>query len=113
MPKRIEKARTLRREATEAETLMWRLLRNNHLKAKFRRQAPIGRYTVDFLCHELKLVVEIDGGKHCENEKDDVRTKYLNRLGFEVLRFWNNDVVDNLEGVASTLTLTLSQRRGD
>jgi very-short-patch-repair endonuclease len=121
MPKSIDRARKLRRENTEAEALLWRALRNGHAGAKFRRQVPIGPYVADFLCHELKVIVEVDGGQHCENAADTARTEYLNRLGYEVLRFWNNNVVDNLEGVVSILTLAMhdaakrraSQRRGD
>ncbi len=71
---------------------------------------PVGPYIADFACLELKLIVEVDGGHHSENKKDIERTKYLNGLGYEVLRFWNNDVENNLDGVVSTLTLALSQR---
>jgi very-short-patch-repair endonuclease len=113
MPKKIEKAKTLRRNSTDAEILFWQIVRNNHFKAKFRRQVPVGRYVVDFLCHELKLIIEIDGGQHCESKRDEIRTRYLKKLGFDVIRFWNNEVLENPEGVASTLTLALSQRRGD
>ncbi|MEZ0225111.1 MAG: endonuclease domain-containing protein [Alphaproteobacteria bacterium] len=110
MTKSVQRARKLRREQTDAERLLWNCLRNAQLKYIFRRQLPIDPYIADFVCLELKLIVEVDGGQHCENKKDDVRTKYLNKLGYEVIRFWNNDVEDNLEGVVSTLTLALSQR---
>ncbi|TAL28240.1 MAG: endonuclease domain-containing protein [Alphaproteobacteria bacterium] len=104
MTKRTTRARTLRRNSTEAETILWQVIRNNHAGAKFRCHVPVGPYIADFLCHDLKLIVEVDGGQHCENEKDEIRTKYLNKLGFKVIRFWNNDVVDNPEDIASTLT---------
>ncbi len=70
----------------------------------------MGIYTVDFLCLELKMIIEIDGGQHNENKKDEIRAAFLNELGFKVLRFWNNEALHNIEGVLSTLTLTLSQR---
>ncbi|TAL30590.1 MAG: endonuclease domain-containing protein [Alphaproteobacteria bacterium] len=110
MAKSVQRARKLRREQTDAECLLWNCLRNDHLKYIFRRQLPIGPYIADFVCLELKLIVEVDGGQHCESKKDAARTKYLNKLGYEVIRFWNNEVEDNLEGVVSTLTLALSQR---
>lgn len=104
-------AKKLRRDMTEAEKLFWRKVRNRSLSGhKFRRQVPIGAYIVDFLCLEEKVVVEIDGGQHNENKKDEERDVLLSQLGYCVIRFWNNDVLNNLEGVLSTLTLTLSQR---
>lgn len=106
----IKQARNLRRNQTEAEGLLWQCLRNGHAGYKFRRQLPVGPYIADFACLEAKLIVEVDGGQHCENQKDVARTEYLNARGYEVMRFWNNDIIDNLEGVVSTLTLALSQR---
>lgn len=106
----IKNARNLRRNQTEAEGLLWQCLRNAHAGCKFRRQLPLGPYIVDFACLEAKLIIEVDGGQHCENRKDAARTDYLKKHGYEVIRFWNNDVTDNLEGVVSTLTLALSQR---
>ena len=70
---------------------------------RFRRQVPIGPYIADFICHELNLIVEVDGGHHSENKKDEERTAFLTKEGFEVLRFWNNEVMDNIEGVAEVL----------
>ena len=108
--KAIERARSLRKSPTDAETAVWQKIRANQLGWKFRRQVPIGIYTVDFLCLELKAVVEIDGSQHADNKKDEIRTEFLNSLGYSVIRFWNNEVLGNIEGVLSTLTLTLSQR---
>ncbi|MDD9900730.1 MAG: endonuclease domain-containing protein [Alphaproteobacteria bacterium] len=105
----IQKAKRLRQKSTDAENIIWHHVRNRQMGCKFRRQAPVGRYIVDFMCLELKLVIEIDGGQHCESVHDDARTEFLESLGFRVVRFWNNDVVNNIEGVLSTLTLTLSQ----
>ncbi len=98
---KIATARSLRRRQTDAEKALWRLLRNRtFLGAKFRRQHAIGRYVADFVCLELKLIVELDGGQHAMNEEADrKRTFELNQLGFQVLRIWNNDMLTNPEGV--------------
>ena len=81
---------------------MWELLRAKRFcDLKFKRQQPIGNYIVDFVCFEKKLIIELDGGQHNENQnkiKDDNRTKYLENLGYKVIRFWNNDILQNLEG---------------
>ncbi len=94
-------SRKLRRNSTEAEKLLW-----NHLRAKqidglkFKRQTPVGKYIVDFVCFEKDLVIELDGGQHAEQSEDDrVRDSWLNSQGFKVLRFWNNEVFANIEGV--------------
>ena len=107
-----DKARTLRRNQTETEKLLWQKLRNRQLlDKKFRRQYPIGSYIVDFVCLELRLVVELDGGQHMDQQDyDEQRTNYLKQQGFVVLRFWNNEVMGNIEGVFESLTLALSQR---
>ena len=97
----------LRRDATNAEKMIWHILRNRQLAgAKFRRQATLGRYVVDFLCVEAKLVVELDGGQH-DAETDAARTQWLEAQGYRVMRFWNNDVIENLEGVADTIRASL------
>lgn len=75
------------------------MLRARSLGVKFRGQAVIGRYIVDFVCFEKKLVIEVDGGGHCASQDDIIRDKWLKNQGFKVLRFWNNDVLENLEGV--------------
>jgi very-short-patch-repair endonuclease len=99
------KARTLRRQATDAEQKLWQYLRSRQLRGyKFRRQQPIGRYIVDFVCFEGKLVIELDGGQHAEKTKaDQKRTTWLGSQGFHVQRFWDNDVLQNLEGVAAVI----------
>jgi crossover junction endodeoxyribonuclease RuvC len=90
----------LRKEATPQEIILWSRLKNKQFGHKFRRQHSIGKYVVDFYCPEKKLVVEIDGWQHKDQEKyDEERTKYLESLELKVLRFWNNDVNDNLNGV--------------
>ncbi|MDP3878868.1 MAG: endonuclease domain-containing protein [Dehalococcoidales bacterium] len=96
-------ARGLRREQTEAERLLWSRLRNKQLcQVKFRRQQPIGSYIVDFVSFDTMLIIEIDGGQHDEQSnraKDELRTGYLEDRGYKVIRFWNNDVLRNLDGV--------------
>lgn len=102
-PQRVALSRTLRKNQTEAERSLWARLRNRQLDgAKFRRQHPIGQYVVDFVDLEAKLVVEFDGGQHNEeaiSEKDEARTAWLESEGYQVIRFWNTDVLTNLEGV--------------
>jgi len=100
-PEGVAKARTLRRTPTEAERRMWNLLRNRSVQGmKFVRQFPIGPFVVDFACRERMLVVEVDGSRHVDDEAyDDRRTAFLNRRGYSVLRFWNNEVLQQLNGV--------------
>ena len=97
-------ARNLRRKQTDAERKMWRVLRGRQFEnSKFRRQEPIGQYIVDFVRLERQLIIEIDGGQHNQQpeiKKDEIRTKWLEKKGFKVIRFWNNDVLLNIEGVA-------------
>jgi len=95
-------AKKLRKSLTEAERLLWSYLRNRQLGVKFRRQEPIGRYIVDFVCFEKRLVVEVDGGQH-GGSYDDERDRWLNMQGFRVLRFWNNEVLKNIEGVLEVI----------
>lgn len=92
-------AKILRKRATKAERLLWRHLRGKSLKElKFRRQQPIGKYVVDFVCFDKRVVIEVDGGQHTK-DKDSERDTWLEGQGFKVLRFWNNEVLGNLEGV--------------
>jgi very-short-patch-repair endonuclease len=97
--KNIKIARKLRKNMTKAERLLWGKLRNKQLGAKFRRQSPIGKYIVDFVCFERKLIIEVDGSQHLENKDDRDRDKWFENNGFKVLRFWNNDVMKNVDGV--------------
>jgi very-short-patch-repair endonuclease len=97
-------ARALRRNATDAEQTMWRLLRDRRLAGiKFRRQVPIGPYVADFASIAHRLVVELDGGQHAENSYDIRRDAFLASEGWRVLRFWNNDVMRNREGVLESI----------
>lgn len=99
----------LRKNPTEAEQRLWRHIRNRQLLGcKFRRQAPIGNYIVDFVCFEKKLIIELDGGQHKEQRHyDQARSEWLNSQGFEVIRFWNNDIFKNLEGVKEVVARNL------
>ena len=106
------KARLLRKNQTLAEAALWQRLRNRELCGhKFRRQVPVGPYVVDFLCKVARVIVEVDGGQHAKQvDYDSARETYLRSHGYHVVRFWNNEVLANLEGVLESLTLTLSQR---
>src|SRR5665213_3352596 len=98
------RARELRQTMTDAERRLWSVLRDRRLLGyKFRRQRPIGPFIVDFACIERRLVIEADGGQHADNEADARRTAWLERHGWRVVRFWNNDILLNAEGVAETI----------
>ena len=96
-------ARELRNDLTEAEKHLWHELRRRNLGVKFRRQVIIGQYIVDFVCFEKKIIIEVDGGQHMDNESDQLRDQWLGSQGFKVLRFWNNEVFSNLEGVLENI----------
>jgi very-short-patch-repair endonuclease len=98
-------ARQLRRSQTDAEKLLWSKLRNRALNGyKFRRQVPVGNYIADFLCQEAMFIVELDGGQHAEQQEyDQRRTHWLESQGFRVLRFWNNDVLLNIDGICDVI----------
>ena len=103
-------ARPLRRNATDAERLLWDRLRNRQLAGhKFRRQATVGPYIVDFLCLDARLVVEADGGQHSE-EKDKARTAFLTTRNLRVIRFWNHDVLANIDAVLEAILIALAQQ---
>jgi len=97
-------ARSLRRDMTEAEQKLWLELRGRRLDLiKFRRQVPIGPYIADFACLEARLVVEIDGSQHADSVRDTARDAELKQRGFRVLRFWNDDVLRELDAVCDTI----------
>ena len=105
----VHRARHLRHRATEAEKVLWRALRSRQLAGtKFRRQFPIGRYIVDFAAPEAHLIVEVDGGQHATDGPD--RTRELEALGYLIIRFWNNDVLSNLDGVLAEIASILGRR---
>ena len=92
-------AKRLRNNSTEAEKYLWYMLRNKNLGVKFRRQAVIGQFIVDFVCFENKVIVEVDGGQHAQSEHDNARDQWFRDQGFKILRFWNHDVFGNRDGV--------------
>ena len=100
-----QRARSLRRDMTDAENLLWQRLRYKQLNGhRFRRQHPIEGYIADFVCVEQKVVIELDGGQHQQQAVyDNQRTVVLQAHGWRVLRFWNNDVLSNIEGVLSEI----------
>ena len=112
----LEKSKKLRHNMTDAESLLWDCLRAKRLDGfKFRRQQPIGKYIVDFVCMSYKLVVELDGGQHNEIPNkvyDEKRTQYLNKLGYKVLRIWNDEIFSNLNGVLEYILSSLPPRGG-
>ena len=100
-----EKARSLRKNQTDAELALWQLVRGKRFNGiKFRRQHPIAPYIVDFICTNNKLIIEIDGGQHADAiEYDQKRTTFLESKGYTVIRFWNNEVLTSIEGVYETI----------
>ena len=101
------RAKSMRREPTDAEHRLWQILRAKRLSGfKFRRQVPIDSFIADFVCLQNRLIVEADGGQH-GNEADARRDAYLKAQGFRILRFWNNDIFNNEEGVLTTIVAAL------
>jgi very-short-patch-repair endonuclease len=97
-------SRKLRANQTDAETKLWNRIRNRQIDGrKFIRQEPIGRYICDFVCREKLIVIEVDGGQHSESVRDEIRDRYLRTHGYRVMRFWNNDVLSNIEGVLAVI----------
>ena len=107
---KIARARQLRREATDAERRLWWRLRSSGLGVRFVRQHPIGPYIADFACRGLKLVVELDGSQH-EGDKDHRRDEFMVARGYKVLRFWNPEVLSNMDGVLETVRLAILDRK--
>lgn len=101
-------AKNLRRNMTDAERMLWRNLRSKNLGVKFRRQEPIGSFIVDFVCFEKRVIIEVDGGQHSESKKDGERDDWFREQNFKVLRFWNNEVIKNEEGVMQVIMENLS-----
>jgi very-short-patch-repair endonuclease len=102
--------RKLRRNLTDAERLLWRRLRDGQINGhKFRRQHPYGDFILDFVCLEMKLVIEVDGGQHSESDKDVSRDQLLVDAGFRVMRFWNNQVMTELDAVVESIGMELEK----
>jgi very-short-patch-repair endonuclease len=105
---RTDRSRILRRDATDTEIKIWNKIRARQFGGyKFVRQEVIGPYTVDFVCRDRRIVVEVDGGQHAIDERDAMRDRWLREHGYTVLRFWNNDVLTNCEGVLQVILTTL------
>jgi very-short-patch-repair endonuclease len=102
-------ARDLRQSQTDAERKLWWRLRDRRLtEFKFRRQHPLGPFVVDFCCAEARLVIELDGGQHAlQRNSDAARTEFLEAQGYRVLRFWNNEILTNIEGVLHRIVAAL------
>jgi very-short-patch-repair endonuclease len=99
-------ARKLRKNLTDAERRLWYCLRRKQVDgARFRRQHPIGPYVADFFCAEAQLIIEVDGGQHADD--DGARTAWLEAQGYRVIRFWNNDVLGNTEGMLLVISEAL------
>jgi very-short-patch-repair endonuclease/predicted GNAT family N-acyltransferase len=105
------RARSLRRNMTEAEIAVWGLMRSRQIEGhRFRRQVPLGPYIVDFACHTARLIVEIDGGQHDQSSTEETeRNRFLEGQGYRMLRFWNNDVLTNPEGVWVMISTALAK----
>jgi len=105
----VLRARQLRRDSTATEKKLWDALREKLPQFKWRRQMPVGPYFADIACFAERLIVELDGGQHAEAiEYDQARTDFLKRRGYRVIRFWNNDVAENVEGVVASIVDALS-----
>jgi very-short-patch-repair endonuclease len=115
VPLKFVRTRQLRSNQTDAERILWYQLRARRLNGlRFRRQFPIGNFIADFCCKEYQLVIELDGGQHAEPriiKNDDRRTQLIENRGYKVLRFWNNEVLTNMDGVLESILDTVAQRR--
>ncbi|MDD5088306.1 MAG: DUF559 domain-containing protein [bacterium] len=111
-PDNWRKARELRKNLTPAERIMWHSIRRRALGAEFRRQYPIGPFIVDFVCLDKKLIVELDGGGHMESEQakyDGERVGFLQARSFRIRRYFNNDILQNLDGVLQDIFVALNE----
>ncbi len=112
-PKTRTRAIELRKELTPAERKLWSRIRNDQLGVNFRRQHAISNFIPDFACIEKKLIIELDGSQHLEQEEyDKERTKYLETQGYKVIRFWNNDVMNDIDSVINVICDTLNEKIG-
>lgn len=106
-----QRAREMRLDSTKAENMLWQEIRDRRLEGfKFRRQMPLQNYILDFVCFDAKLIIEVDGGQHAESRSDTIRDAFFRSQGFRILRFWNDDVTKNLDGVMLTIRDELRSR---
>lgn len=106
----LQNAKNLRRNLTPHEQILWQHLRAGRLQGfKFKRQQPLGKYIVDFICLEAKLVIELDGSQHALAQTDKTRDAWLHAEGYTVLRFWNNELTENLEGVLEAILIAVKK----
>ena len=110
-PKSLASARRLRRNLTDAEQRLWRYLRQRQISGfHFRKQCPVGPYIADFACLRAKLIVQVDGGQHADSATHAVPAVCFTAHGYRTLRFWNNDVLANTDGVIIMITAALGQQ---
>ena len=104
--------RKLRRQMTDSERKLWQILRKKQIcGVKFIKQYSVGNYILDFYCPKCRLAIEADGGQHAENiEYDNKRTEYLNNLNIQVLRLWNNEILQNIDGVGEKIIFTVEEK---
>jgi very-short-patch-repair endonuclease len=101
-------ARAMRADSTKGENILWQAIRNRQLEGfKFKRQVPIENYIVDFVCFDSRLIIEVDGSQHIESEYDRLRDKALSTAGFRILRFWNDEIVRNINGACLRILIEL------
>ncbi|NCX94400.1 MAG: endonuclease domain-containing protein [Gammaproteobacteria bacterium] len=106
------RARCLRKNMTDAERMLWSYLQRDQFGVRFRRQVPIGPYIVDFACFDPKIAIECDGGQHQEQHAYDAkRDQFLRQLNFEVIRFWNHEILENIEGVFAVIQSRIESLR--
>ncbi|WP_017966739.1 endonuclease domain-containing protein [Rhizobium leguminosarum] len=107
------RAEAMRKDSTPSENTLWQVIRDRKLEGfKFRRQVPLGRYILDFVCFEAKIIIEVDGSQHAENAADIVRDDHFKAEGFRILRFWNDEVENSLDFVCASI-LTQLRNRGE
>ena len=105
------RARIMRREPTLAERRLWRRIKACQLDGmRFRRQVPLGSYIADFACFDPRVIIECDGGQHADNAYDEARDAWFRSQGFQVIRLWNGEILDNLDGVGETILLKMGRR---
>jgi very-short-patch-repair endonuclease len=103
----LARAKQMRSNMTAAENVLWKHLRRNNLGVKVKRQQPLGHYIVDFVCFEHRIIIEADGNHHAGSEYDKIRDAWLESQGFRVMRFWNYEILENLEGVLEKIQMAM------